>query len=159
MKLEMKPVTRLWRRPSLYIVRGPSMEPSLYDGDVALAFTPRRSLERAAIAVIRLPGYGSPEYGIKRIVGLPGERVALEDGLLFIDGARHREPYLRGLPASVGVDAASWTLGAEECFALGDNRAHSVDSRRFGPVPTSAIVAIVATRLWPIRRSAEAAAL
>lgn len=134
------------------------MEPSLYDGDVALAFTPGRSLERAAIAVIRLPDFDSPKYRIKRIVGLPGERVALEDGLLFIDGAHHRESYLRGLPANVDVDAASWTLGAEECFALGDNRAHSVDSRRIGPVPTSAIVAIVAIRIWPIGGSARAAA-
>ncbi len=134
------------------------MEPSLYDGDVALAFTPRRSLERATIAVIRLPEFGRPKYRIKRIVGLPGERVALEDGLLFIDGAHHREPYLRGLPASVGVDTASWTLGAEECFALGDNRAHSVDSRSFGPVPTSAIVAIVAIRIWPIGGSVGPAA-
>ena len=134
------------------------MEPLLCDGDVALAFPPRRSLERSAIAVIRWPEFGCPEYRIKRIVGLPGESVALEDGLLFIDGAHHREPYLRGLPASVGVDAASWTLGAAECFALGDNRAHSVDSRRFGPVPTSAIVAIVATRIWPIGWSARAAA-
>ena len=134
------------------------MEPTLYDGDLTLAVIPRRAIRRGEIAVMRLPGADGPKYRIKRIVGLPGERVALEDGLLFIDGAHHREPYLRGLPASVGVDAASWTLGAEECFALGDNRAHSVDSRRFGPVPTSAIVAIVAIRIWPIGGRSEVAA-
>ena len=148
----MSGLRRLWRRPSLYVARGRSMEPSLRDGDLALALAPRHPIQRAGLAIIRLSESDAPEYSVKRIVGLPGERVSLEDGLLFIDGAHHREPYLRGLPASVGLDAASWTLGADEYFALGDNRARSVDSRRFGPVPASAIVAVVVARIWPIRR-------
>ena len=142
----------LWRlrRPRLYVARGRSMEPTLYDGDLTLTAAPRHPVQRAKIAVIRLPGGDGPKYRIKRIVGLPGERVEIEDGLLFIDGAHHREPYLRGLPAAVGLESAAWTLGADEYFALGDNRAHSTDSRRFGPVPASAIAGVAAARVWPV---------
>ena len=68
---------------------------------------------------------------VKRIVGLPGERVEERRGVIFVDGAPIEEPYLRGVR-----DASSWTrrrvVPDEHLFVLGDERYGSCDSRHFG---------------------------
>ena len=94
----------------LYIVRGDSMEPSFRDGD-QLVVNPRayrRSApNRGDVAVVcdpRLPA----RKELKRIVGLAGEEVRLEDGLLHVDGAVLGEPYLAGLPSTL----SGWRRGA-----------------------------------------------
>ena len=86
---------------------------------------------------------------MKRIIGLPGEEVCLSDGFLLIEGKRLHEPYLKGLPAYLGLDEFSWKLGDGEYFAMGDNRVHSTDSRDFGPLSLGQIVGRVWFRLWP----------
>ena len=128
------------------------MEPSLCDGDLLLALKPRGSLRRGRIVVIRMPDEAGPEWQVKRVVGLPGECLRLEDGLLFINGIPHREPYLQGLPAYLGLEGASFAIGDDHYFVMGDNRAHSVDSRTFGPIDADLIVGVVAARLWPLLR-------
>ncbi len=128
------------------------MEPSLYDGDLLLVTKSRRAPRRGQIAILRMrSGYG-PRWQVKRIVGLPGEKLTFEDGLLFINGIRHREPYLHGLPANLGLHKTSFEVEEGHYFVLGDNRAHSEDSRSFGATSASRIVGIVATRLWPLFR-------
>ena len=89
---------------------------------------------------------------LKRIVGLPGEEVRLSEGMLLIDGERLAEPYLGGLPASPGLGDQQWKLRDGEYFVLGDNRAHSTDSREFGPVGLGLIVAKAWFRCWPPTR-------
>ena len=130
------------------------MEPALRDGDLTLVAKRRRRLARGRVAVVRAPsaGAGGMMIQAKRVVGLPGERVEMRDGSLFIDGAHHPEPYLGGLPANVGLAAAAWTLGADEYFVMGDNRAHSADSRRYGPIRADDIIGAVVARIWPPRR-------
>ena len=131
------------------------MEPALRDGDLTLVAKRRRRLARGRVAVVRAPargGAGGMMIQAKRVVGLPGERVELRDGSLFIDGAHHPEPYLGGLPANAGLDCAAWTLGADEYFVMGDNRAHSADSRRYGPIRADDVIGEVAARIWPPRR-------
>ena len=139
----------------LYCVRGDSMSPALRHGDCALARRTNglaRAPERGTLAVIAAPGVGEGRQ-IKRIVGLPGERIRFEDGMLFIDGARLVERYLHGRPSNPGLGAAAWTLADDECFALGDNRAHSADSRHYGPVRLRQIEGRLLWRVWPpIRR-------
>ena len=98
--------------------------------------------------VVVQPGQ-SGRYYLKRVVGLPGERVALKDGLLMINGEHYHEGYLNGLPAGVGTDDHSWSVGNESYFLMGDNRAHSTDSREYGPVNLEAIRGRVTRRLWP----------
>ena len=131
------------------------MEPALRDGDLTLVAKRRRRLARGRVAVVRAPARGG-ERGMmiqaKRVVGLPGEGVELRDGSLFIDGAHHPEPYLGGLPANAGLDSAAWTLGADEYFVMGDNRAHSADSRRYGPIRADDVIGAVVARIWPPRR-------
>ena len=97
-----------------------------------------------------MPATDGARWHVKRIIGLPGEKIALEDGLLFIDGTRYLEPYLRGLPAAPGAVNESWDVGVRDLFIMGDNRAHSTDSRHLGSIPEDWVIGTVALRLWPL---------
>ena len=136
----------------LYVVRGSSMEPSLFDGDVLLVTGRRRQLRRGDIVVVNSPDGTDVGWHAKRVVGLAGDRVSFECGLLYINGEHHPEPYLGGLPADVGLRSRSWLVGRDECIVLGDNRAHSTDSRSFGPIPVTRLAGVLTIRLWPLGR-------
>ena len=130
------------------------MEPSLCDGDLLLVRRPRAAPRRGSVIVIDAPRDNGPRWQVKRVVGLPGERVTFDDGLLFVNDAPHTEPYLGGLPAYLGLDRTTFDIGDDRYFVLGDNRAHSTDSRSFGPISANRIVGIFVARLWPpFRRS------
>ena len=130
------------------------MEPTLSDGDLLFVLNPRWGARRGQIVVAEMRAASGPRWRVKRIVGLPGESLTFEDGLLFINGTHHAEPYLRGLPAYLGLDSMRFEVGDHHYFLLGDNRAHSDDSRSFGSIEDVSIVGIVACRLWPaFRRS------
>jgi signal peptidase I len=85
---------------------------------------------------------------VKRVVGLPGERVRLVAGRLQADGVAVAEPYLAG---AAGGDL-DLRLGGDQYLVLGDNRAASTDGRDFGPVPARALTARVRFAYWPPRR-------
>ena len=139
----------------LYSVRGTSMAPSFQSGDrllIGRRVYRRASPGRGEVVVVRDPRDPSEHY-LKRVVGLPGEEVRLAEGMLFIDGEQLAEPYLGGLPASPGLGEAAWTLGEDRYFVMGDNRAHSTDSREFGPIAPRDVVGKVRFRLWPLSRS------
>ena len=144
-------------RPTLYLVRGPSMEPSLFDGDVLLVTSPRRSPRRGDVAIVGAPTGMDVGWQVKRVVGLPGDHVSFECGLLYVNGAHHPEPYLGGLPADVGLASRSWQVGSDECVVLGDNRARSTDSRDFGPIPMTRLAGLAVVRLWPFYRKGRRA--
>ena len=138
----------------LYVVRGDSMRPSFRDGD--LLVVDRRVYRRSAprrgdVAVVRDPR--EPErHELKRVVGLAGEEVRFKDGLLHVDGAVFDEPYLAGLPSTLGLEARRWSLGPDEYFVMGDDRVRSTDSRKYGPVKAGLIVGKALLRCWPPRR-------
>ena len=129
------------------------MRPALAHGDVLLVSGVEEGgeLGRGDVVVVREPAGREGEY-LKRIVGLPVEAVRIVDGQLFVEGKHTREPYLGGLPSSVGLGTMTWTLGVSEYLVMGDNRAHSTDSRHFGPVARSDITARVWLRFWPLSR-------
>lgn len=133
----------------LVVVREDSMNPSLSNGDVLLVRRIERPLERGSLVIADIPRQ-EPHTQIKRVVGLPGERIVFEDSSLFIDDEFYPENYLGGLPQTVGLERDEWRLGSEEYFLLGDNRSRSVDSRKYGPVPAVSILAQVRFRLWPL---------
>ena len=133
----------------LYVVRGASLEPSLFDGDVLLVRRIRRKPRRGDFVVVSTEGRKDVEWQVKRVVGLPDEVVSFECGLLFINGIHGPEPYLAGLPADLGTRSRSWLVGSDEFIVLGDNRAHSTDSRDFGPVPMQSLVGVAVARPWP----------
>jgi signal peptidase I len=129
-------------------VYGQSMEPNLHTNQrlviekLSYHFHGPR---RGDVVVIRDPG-GSPELLIKRVIGLPGERITVTDGRVYIDGTPLDEPYL-AQPTQGG--GRSWIVPPLNVFVMGDNRGASRDSRIFGPVPLDYIVGHAVVRYWP----------
>ena len=86
-------------------------------------------------------------FWVKRVIGLPGEFIAQADGEVTVNDVPLSEPYLVGAAHSCFQFAASM-CDDDEYFLMGDNRADSGDSRRYGPVHRSAIIGRVWLR-WP----------
>ena len=130
-------------------VKGQSMMDTLRSGDMVFAL--RRGLcgelRRFDVVLCRYPN--RKQLFVKRIVALPGERVAIAEGRLMIDGAPVEEAFsLR--PSS--RDMAERTLGEGEYFVLGDNRPASRDSRGVGPIREEKILAVARCVVFPPRR-------
>lgn len=93
------------------------------------------------------PRAGAPIKFIKRVVGLPGERIEVTGGRVSIDGVHLVENYAVGIPDE--SSRANFTIPADSYFVLGDNRANSFDSREFGVVPRDAIIGHAVWAYWP----------
>ena len=83
---------------------------------------------------------------MKRVIGLPGETIEVKDGVPFVDGVVLEEPYLTTKDHSNGRKVE---LGAGEYYVMGDNRAHSNDSRRWEAVPEENLRGKVWMIYWP----------
>lgn len=136
-------------------VRGESMYPSLNDMEYLLTDKVSYRIgvpRRGDIIVFRAPVVPSEDY-IKRIIGLPGERVSVKDGHVYINGEVLREDYL---PENL-VTSGSFFLGEgkeitvpdDEYVVMGDNRPNSADSRRFGTIKRKKIVGRAWVLYWP----------
>ena len=106
--------------------------------------------KRGDVVVVR-GGESARSRHLKRVVGLPGEEVAVGEGRVWIDGAELGEPYLTDRPRTRGLEEGRWALSGEEVFVLGDNRMASTDSRSYGPVATRRIEGRAWLRYWPVR--------
>jgi signal peptidase I len=98
-----------------------------------------REPRRQQVIVFRPPIADADEDYIKRIIGMPGDRVEIQHGIVFINGQRLAEPYRSGLPA-IDDNYGPVTVPPRNYFALGDNRNDSSDSRVWGFVPESNII-------------------
>jgi signal peptidase I len=139
-------------------VEGQSMMPRLHDQDrifVNKFLYPLREwlgdkepIKRGDIVVLLYPEDPSKSY-IKRVVGLPGERVEIEDGRLFINGQQIDESYLD--PAYLSTDSTNGPVDvkAHHYFVMGDNRRNSSDSRYWGLVPEKYIYGQAVFRYYP----------
>ena len=105
--------------------------------------------KRGQVVVLNPPA-GDGDALIKRVIGLPGERIELRDGMVWIDERQLDEPYVNGLPTACYGTCAPITLGQDEYFVMGDNRPSSLDSRSFGAVPANKIIGRVVMRYWPL---------
>lgn len=138
----------------LYVVRGHSMSPTFSPGDHVAARRIRGRAEyvvRGDVLVLHDPAGGRRRH-LKRVIGLPGERIRQQDGVLLVDGRRLKEAYLNGMPSVIGLTDRTWEMERGEFFVLGDNRAHSEDSRELGPVGADRIAGVVWFRYWPLTR-------
>ncbi len=136
-------------------VSGSSMENTLSDGDNLIVdkITYRfKQPERFDIIVFPF-AYEQDTYYIKRIIGLPGETVRIdEEGKIYINEEPLVESYGRTVIADPGRALDGITLGEEEYFVLGDNRNDSVDSRTevVGNIKKENIVGRAWIRIWPL---------
>ena len=136
-----------------FYVKGQSMEPTFVEHDYLIIdeLTYRfRPPERGEVVVFRAPT-SERDYYLKRVVGLPGERIKIEDNRVIIyndaspQGVVVEEYYL----SEETGGSVTKTLGPDQYFVMGDNRDASFDSRRFGPVSRRAIVGRTWLRGWP----------
>ena len=130
-------------------VEGQSMEPNLHDNQrlIIEKVTYRfRSVQRDDIVVLKLPNRPGPPL-IKRVVGMPGEEIAIHDGQVFIDGDLLTEPYLNQLTYS---NHDLKVVPDDHVFVMGDNRGYSSDSRSFGVVHLDYIVGRAWFCYWPV---------
>lgn len=145
-----------------FFVRGESMVPNFHDGEYLvideLSYnTGIRSPKRGDVVVFRYPKDPS-QYYIKRIIGLPGERVTISNDKIVVIN----KEYPKGLQLNEGqylpttnitIGNVDSLLGKDEYFVLGDNRDHSSDSRFWGAVPRKMIVGRAWLRLFPINKA------
>ena len=116
-----------------------------------------RNPERGEIAVFHAPAAAKRDCDeggtyLKRVIGLPGDKVAERDGFVYVNGKKLNEPYV---PTSErpGFETKSWPrLGKNQYFMMGDNRSESCDSRTWGPVQRSAFIGPVVATYWPPTR-------
>lgn len=125
-----------------------SMEPNLHEGEYVvvnrLAYQWRQP-QRGDIIVFRFPGDPEKRY-IKRIIGLEGDALLIENGQVYANGELLDESYISD-PAGYSGD---WNVGSEEVFVLGDNRNNSNDSKNWGTLSTDAIIGKAVFVYWPL---------
>ena len=134
------------------IVPTTSMVPTVLPGDrvfsekFAFRFT---GLHRGDI-VIFTPPFQSPDDFMKRVIGLPGETVAVHDGKVWVNGAPLSEPYIREAPRYIYGPV---TVPPGKILVLGDNRNVSYDSHAWGLLDIAAVHGRSVFRYWPLRRA------
>ena len=139
-----------------FLVSGSSMEPNFYNGDYLLIDEVTyhlREPKRGEVIVFRYPG-NPRSYYIKRILGLPGEEIVIDKGIIAIYKDKKR------LAIKENYIMPTWTFGHfetqlkdDEYFVMGDNRNFSFDSRSWGPLKNKAVIGLVRFRLWPITKA------
>ena len=137
-----------------FVVVGQSMEPNFHDKEYLVIdkLTYKFRNPKRGEVVIFHPPQSEKESYIKRVIGLPGERVDIKDGVVYINGNKLQEAYILkdSVSTSSKSEDMSVTLGNNEFFVFGDNRDHSSDSREIGPIPKKNIQGRVAIVLFPL---------
>lgn len=87
---------------------------------------------------------------IKRVIGLPGDKILIEDGKVYINGEEFKEDYLVEGVETIATNFYSLTVPENTIFVMGDNRSKSMDSREFGCIPMDRIEGKVKFRMWPL---------
>lgn len=158
-----------------FFVQGASMEPTFENNEYLIVnefgykktpvnigseniFTvsPFKNLERKDVIVFRYPKNRS-QFFIKRIIGLPGEKIELKEGRITVYNNDFSEGFV--LDESDYLDESVKTLGSvsmvlkeDEYFVMGDNRMFSSDSRSWGPIKKSDVIGKILLRAWPLTR-------
>jgi len=163
-----------------FFVQGASMEPNFEDKEYLIInelgykttnvgfaygekginlFTVKsfKEFRRGDVVVFRYPKNPSVYY-IKRVIGLPGEKIEIRDKNVTIYNSQNPEGFVLDesmyLPPSVETSGdQSVLLSGTEYFVLGDNRNYSSDSRSWGPVPEKDVVGKVLLRAWPFKKA------
>lgn len=137
-------------------VEGTSMEPSLHNGELILVdkwtylFHPP---QRGDVIVFIAPPDPALDY-VKRIIGVPGDRITINNTTVIVDGVTLNESYVaainQGNPS--GANFQNMLVPSNMYFVLGDDRIRSDDSRRWGFVPRQSIIGRAALVYWPLQQ-------
>ncbi|MDR1065878.1 MAG: signal peptidase I [Clostridiales bacterium] len=134
-----------------FVISGGSMEPALRDGDrvvVSKISVFLNDIDRNDLIVYKAPFLGGgDETIVKRVVGLPGDRVTISDGDVYLNGDVLDEPFLGDNTTDGEIDIV---LKENEYFTLGDNRGVSYDSRTVGPVAADDITGKIIAKWFPL---------
>ncbi|MFH1947321.1 MAG: signal peptidase I [Candidatus Magasanikbacteria bacterium] len=139
-----------------FYVKGQSMEPNYHEKDYLIIdeLSYRfREPQRGEVVVFKAP-VTNKDFYLKRILGLPGERIKIEDNKVIIYNDDHpqgvvvEELYL----GEDTIGSIMQTIGPDQYFVMGDNRDSSYDSRRSGPINRGDIVGRTIIRGWPVNR-------
>lgn len=159
-----------------FFVQGASMEPNFENGDYLiinelgykeadinigglhiLSVDSFKELKRYDVAVFRYP-VNPRQFFIKRVIGLPGERVKIENGKIKIYNNQNPDGFI--LDESGYLSLNMFTTGDidikledDQYFVLGDNRRASYDSRAWGAVPKNDVIGKVLIRAWPVSKA------
>ena len=159
-----------------------SMRPTLLEGDYlfvtkwaygysrySLPFSPDifsgriwgSAPKRGDVVVFKFPPNPSLDY-IKRVIGLPGDKLYIANSHVYVDGRALGEPYVRKGAVTLaqppygcgfsGTISDPYVVPKGMAFVMGDNRDDSIDSRCFGPIPDSTIVGRAFVKIWPLNR-------
>ncbi|MCK4968744.1 MAG: signal peptidase I [Candidatus Aenigmarchaeota archaeon] len=135
-----------------FYVKGSSMEPNFYDQDYLIIDEISYRLsepQRDEVVVFKYP-LDPRQYFIKRIIGIPGDKIKIQHNQVSVNGKRIDEDnYL--LPGITTAGQVDIQLKDNEYFVMGDHRNVSLDSRVFGPVPRDYLIGRVWLRGWPFK--------
>ncbi len=137
-----------------------SMQDTVEEGQYILVdkLTPQfDGYHRGDIIVFTPPANAEVQVGkpyIKRIVGVGGDRIALEDGKVTVNGKPLDEPYVYSIggaaqPTTAHDALSSWVVPDGDLFVMGDHRERSTDSRDFGPISVRSVLGRAWLRYWP----------
>lgn len=139
-------------------VKGASMEPNFHDGEYILTNKFQYHFEtpkRGDVIVFKSPQNPDIDY-IKRVIGLPGDRVKLIDNHFYINGTKLEESYIAPELFTYNgqylKDNMEVVIPQDYYFVAGDNRPRSSDSREWGPIERSSIIGKSQFRYWPFDR-------
>jgi signal peptidase I len=125
-----------------------SMKPTLEPGELLLVNKLAYKIgnpQHGDVIIFHYPANPAEDY-IKRLIGLPGDEVRVENGQVFINGQSMDEPYISAPPSYRGT----WEVPFDSFFVLGDNRNQSSDSHSWGFVPIENVVGKALIVYWPI---------
>lgn len=131
------------------IVEKISMEPTLQPGNFVLvnklAYRLGGKPRTGEIIIFHNPMNLSEDY-VKRVIGVPGDDVLIDNGQVYVNGIPLNEPYISAPP----IYSGEWTVPPDSLFVLGDNRNESYDSHDWGFVPMEYVVGKALVVYWPL---------
>lgn len=136
-------------------VKGASMEPTFHTGDYILTskITYKfRTIEHGDVVVFKSLKNTDIEF-IKRVIGLPGDQILLQNTTVYLNGKPVMENYIADktnvFEGGFLKEGQAITVPPESIFVMGDNRPRSSDSREFGPIPIKSVIGVVFYRYYP----------
>src|SRR5574344_292024 len=137
---------------------GPSMTPTLQDGDAFILNKLSYKIGKVKRGNIIAFNYADTKYLVKRVIGLPGEKIEYKDNVLYIDDKPYKEDFLADgtVTGDFTMDTIKGVVDSkipkDMYLVLGDNRGNSMDSRAIGLISKKDIIGKTSIRIWPFNK-------